>query len=81
MSVSTILITILGALLTDKIVEPRLGEYTGPKLEVDPNSQLTPKERRGLKMAFVSIIIFVGVMLLMTIPENSILRLTASELK
>lgn len=49
MFASTFLITIIGAWITDKIVEPRLGEYTGPRLEVDSNSQLTTGEKKGLE--------------------------------
>lgn len=81
MFASTFLITIIGAWITDKIVEPRLGEYTGPRLEVDSNSQLTTGEKKGLRVSAVSIIIFVGVILFMVLPENAIFKLNAKEIE
>lgn len=80
MFASTFLITIIGAWLTDKVVEPRLGEYTGPKLEVDANSELTAQERKGLRVSLLSIIIFVVVILFMVLPENAIFKLTEKEI-
>lgn len=81
MFVSTFLITIIGAWITDKVIEPRLGEYTGPKLEVDTNSALTSEEKEGLIVAFISIIVFIIVMLFMILPENAIFKLTAEEIE
>lgn len=79
MFASTILITVIGAWITDKVVEPRLGEYTGPKLEIGINSQLNENEKKGLTMALISIIIFIAVLLLMILPENAIFKLNAKE--
>lgn len=81
MFASTFLITIAGAWLTDKVVEPRLGEYTGPKLEIDASAELTPEEKRGLFLSLVSIIVFIGVMLLMILPEHAIFKLTPKEVE
>lgn len=72
MAVSTFLITFLGAFVVDKIVEPRLGEYKGEyKGDMHP---LTDLEVKGLKHAGISIVIFLGIMLFLTVPENAILR-------
>lgn len=58
--VSTIALTIVGALVTDKIIEPKLGEYTG---SYQPNTEpLTQEELRGLKHALIALIIYVIVM-------------------
>lgn len=58
--VSTFVLTITGAIVTDKFVEPKLGEYTGAYM---PDSEpLTDEELRGLKHALISLIIFVVVM-------------------
>lgn len=81
MAASTFLITIVGAIITDKLVEPRLGEYKGPKLEIDTNSELTADEKKGLKFSMLSLVGFVVVILLMTIPENAVLKLNAQEVQ
>ncbi|WFA09332.1 AbgT family transporter [Tissierella sp. Yu-01] len=70
--VSTILITILGTFVTEKIVEPRLGEYKGKadtKLD-----EMTKEENRGLIYAGLSLLVYVIIILLLTIPSNGILR-------
>lgn len=73
MASSAILVTALGTWITEKIVVPRLGEYKGDavpeKLEV-----LTDAEKRGMKFAFAALLIFVGVILLGTIPADGFLR-------
>ncbi|WP_270749396.1 AbgT family transporter [Fusobacterium hominis] len=81
MFASTFLITIIGAWLTDKVVEPRLGEYTGPKLEVDSDAELTKQERRGLFLSLISVIIFVVVVVFMIIPEDAVFKLSAKEIQ
>ncbi|MGL5086565.1 MAG: AbgT family transporter [Clostridium sp.] len=53
---STILITIIGTIVTEKIVEPRLGKYTG-----DVKEELTSisyNEKRGLKFAGIALVLF-----------------------
>ncbi|MBC2855586.1 AbgT family transporter [Cetobacterium sp. 2A] len=79
MFASTFLITIVGAYLTDKIVEPRLGAYTGPKLEVDLNSQMNQNERFGLRVTGVVTVMFICLVLAMVLPDNAILKLTEAE--
>lgn len=81
MFASTFLITIIGAWITDKVIEPRLGEYTGPRIEVDSHSKLTDKERKGLIISFLSILAFVIVILFMILPENAIFKLTVEEVE
>ena len=51
MFVSTFLITLLGAWVTERVVEPRLGEYTGNEKaeEVKP---LSAPEKKGLAVCF-----------------------------
>ena len=58
---STFLITILGTFVTDKIVEPRLGKFSG-ELEDNEDASLTTisdKERKGLRNAGIVALIFV----------------------
>ncbi|MGL4533767.1 MAG: AbgT family transporter [Fusobacteriaceae bacterium] len=72
LAISTFVITILGTLVTEKIVEPRLGKYTG-SAEVDFDD-LKENEKKGLRWAGISFAIFIGIMLFMTLPTNGILR-------
>lgn len=48
--VSTVILTIVGTIVTERIIEPRLGTYTGFLAE-DENNDLTPLEERGLANA------------------------------
>ena len=81
MVVSTALVTGVGAFITDKIVEPRLGKYEGPKLDMDSGSELTSLEKKGMKFAGISMLIFIGLVALMTIPESGLLRWTPAEIE
>ena len=72
MFVSTFLLTILGTFVTEKIVEPRLGEYKGPKL-ID-SMEVTAAEKKGLKAAGISILLFSALMLFLTVPDNAMLK-------
>jgi aminobenzoyl-glutamate transport protein len=76
MSASTLLITLIGWYVTDKIVEPRL-----KKVAVDGNpddmpkmEELGPKEKRGLVAAFASLLIGLAILAAVSIPENSPMR-------
>lgn len=73
---STVLITVIGTIVTEKIVEPRLGKYEGTKnnFEEDALKPLDKKEKRGLKFAglfFLVGVIFIGFLI---IPSNAPLR-------
>jgi len=73
MFTSAILIVILGTLVTEKIVEPRLGRYTGTldKLSLD---QVSPLEKRGLQWAGIMLVVIVAALAISVIPENGLLR-------
>ena len=75
MIASVFLVTIVGAVVTTKIVEPRLGP---PPARSDEDSAgmgtLSPDERRGLRNAGLVFLAGVLAMLAMTVPENAILR-------
>ena len=67
--VSTILLTIVGAIVTEKIVEPRLGEYTGSYMP--DNEPLTDQERKGLKWALAVFLVYALVMALLMFPPGA----------
>lgn len=75
MVVSTFLITGVGALVTERIVEPRLGRYvgdtTGARDELRP---LDPRESRGLVAAVGVAVVIAAILAWGTIPADGFLR-------
>ncbi|MDR0194090.1 MAG: AbgT family transporter [Myroides sp.] len=71
--VSTFIIAILGTWVTERIVVPRLGEYTGEEkaISIDP---LTKEEKKGLIYAIIAGALFTAFILGGLIPENGYLR-------
>lgn len=72
MVVSTFMITIVGAYITDKVVEPRLPKYVDR--ESDEMETITADENKGLKYAGISTLIYLLIILAMLVPSNGILR-------
>lgn len=72
MIVSTFVLTIVGTILTERVIEPRLGKYTGDYLPDD--MPLTKEQNHGLKLAGISVLIYVALMAFLMIPENAPLR-------
>jgi len=73
MFVSSFVVIIVGTWVTEKIVEPRLGEYKGNAPRV-PIEQLTPLEKKGLKWAGYSLLVTIALLALTVIPSNGIFR-------
>ncbi|QPB41651.1 AbgT family transporter [Rodentibacter haemolyticus] len=79
MFVSTFLVSILGYLVTEKIVEPQLGKYD-PKDADDPSilknkvEKLTPNEKKGVMWAGITMLIFSSLLAWTIVPEDGILR-------
>ena len=72
MVASTFLITFVGALVTEKIIEPRLGEYIPEeKIAVD---DISLDEKRGMKFALISLVVFFIIVGMLVVPENALLR-------
>ncbi|WP_159281406.1 p-aminobenzoyl-glutamate transporter [Rahnella variigena] len=72
MAASVILLTIVGTILTDKFVEPRLPVYQGARNE--EMKKLTPEQNRGLMASGVAALIFIGLVALLVVPEAAPLR-------
>lgn len=69
---SVFLLTLVGAWVTERIVEPRLGEYKGiyrEKLE-----GLKPVEKKGLLWSILSVILTISVLAFLILPANAPLR-------
>ncbi len=73
MFVSTFLITFLGTIVTERIIIPRLGTYSGTARaeEIRP---LTSEEKRGLKFGFVAFLVITALLLGALLPTNGLLR-------
>ncbi|HYY25073.1 MAG TPA: AbgT family transporter [Candidatus Udaeobacter sp.] len=69
---STFLLTLIGAAITDWIIEPRLGPYEAPQEQ--NNDFLGSRERRGLLAAGVTAGLELALLLVSIIPDNALLR-------
>jgi aminobenzoyl-glutamate transport protein len=74
MFVSTFLISALGTIVTERIVEPRLGAYGGAPHEDAGATTLTAAEKRGLWFAAAAGLAVTALILWGTVPESGFLR-------
>jgi aminobenzoyl-glutamate transport protein len=72
MATSTLLLTVLGTVISERVVEPRLGRWQGA--DAGPLTALTAAERRGLSWAAVATVLLTAVILWGTLPEAGFLR-------
>jgi len=72
MIVSCIVLTVVGVFVNNKIIAPRLGEYTGT--EVDKERDATDLEKKGLRNAGIFSLIYIAIILIGLIPSNGFLR-------
>lgn len=70
--VSVFVLTIVGTLVTEKLIEPRLGVYTGSYKE--DATGLTKVEKKGLAYAGLSLLISLIAVSFLILPENAPLR-------
>ncbi|MGL5348379.1 MAG: AbgT family transporter [Peptostreptococcaceae bacterium] len=74
MVVSTFLITILGTILTTKVIEPKLGKYEGGVKTDSDLRNISKQERKALNAANITLsVMVVGLIALIAMP-NSFLR-------
>lgn len=69
---STFILTIVGALVTEKIVIANLGTYNGSYVHED--KPLTDLEKKALKKSLWVLLIFLVVLGFLTLPKNAILK-------
>jgi aminobenzoyl-glutamate transport protein len=75
MVVSTFVIAFAGTFVTEKIVEPRLGKYTGEIGKRDNSfDKLSKIEKKGLLMALLTLVIIIIITLIGVIPEDGFFR-------
>lgn len=73
MFVSTFVLTVIGTLVTEKIIVPRLGHYTGDE-KAEKLQGLKPEEKRGLFYAFLTALALAGLILAGLVPADGFLR-------
>lgn len=83
MATSAVLLTVVGVLVTERIVEPRLGRYEGEGEDVSAEDhgrgstsvvETTSAERRGLRNAGLAGLLYVGIIAGSAVPSASPLR-------
>lgn len=82
MFASTFLITVLGTIVTERILEPRLGKYTDTvEGEADHTlTTVTDIQRKGLRSAGIAALVFAAVIIACCIPADSFFRNEQGEL-
>lgn len=68
MAASSVLITFVGAWVTEKIIEPRLGSYTGDAAR-EAVKPLSTGEKRGLRWAAVAVLTLTALVLVGTLTD------------
>lgn len=72
MAASTVILTIVGTWITEKIIEPRLGKYNGKK-QIS-HEKVSDSEKKGLKAAGIATLIYLAIIVIATAPASSFLR-------
>jgi len=72
MIVSCIVLTFVGVFVNNKFIAPRLGTYTGEAF--DNERDATDVEKKGLRNAGIFSLIYIGIILVGTIPASGFLR-------
>lgn len=72
MIASTFVLTIVGTLVNNYIIEPRLGNYE-PSHPVEIN-RVSSEESRGLRFAGIALLVYVALIVVICIPQNSFMR-------
>lgn len=72
---STVLLTIVGSIITIKFIEPKFKDTPCDAIASEPeNIELTDLERKGLRNVLIATLIFIATVLVMIVPYNGWLR-------
>jgi aminobenzoyl-glutamate transport protein len=78
MAASTFLIALMGTVVTEKVVEPKLGKYNPKEATINLNEQrieaLTALEKRGLWGALLAFLVLAALLAWTVVPADGILR-------
>lgn len=73
--VSSIVMSLVAAVVTARIVEPRLGKYEGGPVQGGAdNGDLSAEESKGLRYALIAFLVYVLFILFITLPSGAPLR-------
>ena len=72
MVASTFLVTIIGTIITDRLIEPRLTPYVPDESEQVQDIALN--EKRGMRWAGITALVYVLIMVALVAPTNGLLR-------
>ncbi len=78
MSASTIVLAIVGTIVTNKIIEPRLGKYRGKKLVI--TEEVNEIEKRALRKSGIYGIGYILLIMILVHPKKSFLRAASGSL-
>lgn len=83
MIASTMFLTVIITVVCERIVEPRLGAWKpdGSGSRDVLTQQLSATEQRGLRWASITFVLGLGVLALLTIPDQAVLRDSQGSLK
>lgn len=74
LAVSAVVLTILGAIVTEKYVAPRFGKYEGLAEDTSTSKEVTPLQAKGLKYALYSLLLVVIIIVGLSIGNDAFLR-------
>jgi len=73
MSASVPLLMVVGVVITERVIEPRLGSYEGDGQE-EAMEEVSPRENRGLRNALIAAVAYAVLLFVATLPQGSPLR-------
>ncbi len=72
---SSLILSVIAAFITDRIIEPRLGKYDAGQAEAGEAAAHDPAgESRGMRYAGIAVLIYVVFIALLTLPSGAPLR-------
>ena len=71
--VSSLVLIVVCAVATERVVEPRLGKYRG-EIPAESGGGVSPEEARRLRLALYALVASVVVIALLTFPSGAPLR-------
>lgn len=74
MMASTLLIVLIGTLVTDRMVESRLGVYRETKTTLLHMENLNQNESLGLRAGLITLLVLIALLVVLAIPAGSVLR-------
>src|SRR5699024_506053 len=73
MSASPLVLAVVGVIITEKVVEPRLGKYTDDDT-VREEFSVDPLQKKGLRNAGIAALTFIALFALLIVPPNAPMR-------